>query len=245
MTGLAKVSCVWMARLPALVLLVALAGPVRADARIDAAIDALRNDSSLKVRTQAAIILGQRGAREAVPSLREAVAKDDSAAVRIAAAGALGKIRARVARPTLVAARESDPEDAVRATASRALDALGPVTVLVEEPAGTPTARGAARDSLASHLTELGFTVAAAGELRLKPTVAVEVADGGGRTVISVKTSLVVVDGDGHINMMQSSAKATVSGTLSEARLATTSAKVVDAAIKGVCEDLAAKLGRR
>ena len=234
-----------MARRPVLVLILALAVPARSDSRIDLAIDPLRNDSSLKVRTQAAIILGQRGAREAVPSLREAVAKDGSAAVRIAAVGALGKLRARVARPTLVAARESDPEDAVRSAATRALDALGPITVHVEEPAGTHAARSAARESLASHLTELGFTVAAAGELRLKSTVSVEVADGGGRTVISVKTSLVVVDGDGHVDMMQSNAKATVNGTLSEARLAGTSAKVVDAAIKGVCQDLAAKVGRR
>jgi hypothetical protein len=233
------------ARVHALHLLLALAGPARPASRVEAAIDALRHDSSLKVRTQAAIILGQRGAPEAVPSLRQAVAGDDSAAVRIAAVGALAKLRARVARPTLVAARESDPEAAVRSAASRALDALGPVTVFVEEPAGTPAARGAARTALASRLRELGFAVGDAGEIRLKPTVALDVASGGGRTVISVKTSLVVVDGDGHLEMMESAAQATVSGALPEARLAGTSAKVVDAAIRGVCQDLAMKLGRR
>lgn len=233
------------AHAPVALLLLAVAAPTRGASPVDAAIDALRNDSSLKVRTQAAVILGQRGAGEAVPFLRQAAAADDSAAVRIAAVGALAKLRARVARPTLVAARESDPDEAVRSAASRALDALGPVTVIIEQPSGTPAARTAARASLASRLRELGFAVADAGEIRLKPAVAVDVASGGDHTVVSAKTSVVVVDGDGHIEMMEGSARATVSGSLPDARLSATSAKVVDAAIRGVCQDLATKLGRR
>src|SRR5205085_731311 len=153
--------------------------------------------------------------------------------------------QARVARPTLVAARESDPEQAVRSAASRALDALGPITVHVEEPAGTPAAREPARTSLVTRLRELGFTVAAAGEIRLKPRIVLEVARVGGGTVISVKASLVVVDGDGGLDMMESNARASVDGTLPEARLAGTSARVVDAAVRGACQDLAMKLGRR
>src|SRR5207244_5078803 len=132
---------------------------------------------------------------------------DDSAAVRIAAAGALGKLRARVARPTLVAARDADPEEAVRSAATRALVALGPVTVRIEEPTGTASAREAVRTSLATRLREAGFTVGEAGEIRLKPKVALDVSGDGGKTVISVKTSLVVVDGDGHLDMMDGSAK--------------------------------------
>ena len=235
-----------MFRLPVLFLLLAVGGPARSDPRVEAAVEALRNDSSLKVRTQAAIILGQRGAVAAVPALRQAVAGDDSAAVRIAAVGALAKLRARVARPTLMAAREADPEQAVRSAASRALDALGPVMVLVEEAAGTPAARAAVRTALASRLRELGFAVGEAGEIRLKPTVALEVAGGGGgRTVISVNTSVVVVDGDGHLDLMEGTAKATVNGTLAEERLAATSAKVVDASIRTVCQNLAGRLGGR
>ena len=180
-----------------------------------------------------------------MPALRQAVAGDDSAAVRIAAVGALAKLRARVARPTLMAAREADPEQAVRSAASRALDALGPVMVLVEEPAGTEAARAAVRTALASRLRELGFAVGEAGEIRLKPTVALEVAGGGGRTVISVKTSVVVVDGDGHLDMIEGTAKATVNGTLPKERLAASSAKVVDAAIRTVCQNLAGRLGGR
>lgn len=226
-------------------LLLALAGPGRSASGVEAAIEALRSDSSLKVRTQAAVILGQRGAVEAVPFLRQAVAGDDSAAVRIAAAGALARLRARVARPTLVAARESDPDEAVRSAASRALDALGPVTVLLEEPLGTPAMRGAARGSLASRLRELGFAIADVGEIRLKPTVAIDVEGSGDGTVVSAKTSLVVVDGDGHFEILEGSARTTVSGALPDARLATTSARLVDAAIRGVCQDLAVRMGRR
>jgi hypothetical protein len=233
------------ARVPVVLLLLEVAAPAGAVSSVDDAIDALRNDSSLKVRTQAAVILGQRGAVEAVPFLRQAVAGDDSAAVRIAAVAALAKLRARVARPTLLAARESDPDPAVRSAASRAIDALGPVTLLIEQPSGTPAVRTAARAALASCLRELGFATGDGGELRLKPTVAVDLASGGDQTVISAKTSVVVVDGDGHIEMVEGSARATVSGALPDARLSATSAKVVDAAIRGVCQDLAMKLGRR
>jgi len=213
--------------------------------RIEAAIDALRKDSSLKVRTQAAIILGQRGAREAIPALRQAVTNDDSAAVRLAAIGALVKLRARAARPTLVVARDTDPDDAVRAAAKRAVDSLGAATVRIEEPTGTPSAHAAVRNSLTTHLRELGVTVADAGEIRLKPKVALEVADNGGKTVISVRASVLTVDPEGHVEMMEGSAQATANGTLSEARIASTSEKVIDAALKGVCQDLAMKLGRR
>ena len=45
--------------------------------------------------------------------------------------------------------------------------------------------------------------------------------------------------------MMDGSARATVNGTLPEARLAATSAKVVDAAMQGLSQNLAAKLGGR
>ncbi|MFN2548286.1 MAG: HEAT repeat domain-containing protein [Myxococcales bacterium] len=225
-------------RLPALVL-------VAAASRVEIAVDALQHDSSLKVRTQAAIILGQRGAREAIPALRQAVASDDSAAVRLAAIGALVKLRARAARPTLAAARDADPDDSVRDAARGALDALGAVTVRIEEPTGTPSAHAAVRSSLTNRLRELGVNVGDTGEIRLKPKVALEVADSGGRTVISVKTSVLTVDGDGHVEMMEGTAQATANGTLSEARIASTSDKVIDAALKGICQDLAMKLGRR
>jgi hypothetical protein len=219
--------------------------PARADAQVDAAIRALRKDASLKVRTQAAIVLGQRGAGEAVPALREAVAEDEAPSVRLAAVGALAKLGVRSARATLKAAAETDPDGAVRGAATRALEGFGPVTLQVEEPGGTASARAAVRESLTRHLRERGLAVAEVGELRLRPTATVGAAAEGGKTVIQVKVSLVVVDGDGHLEMLESSARTAVAGAPSEAKLAGYSLKVVDAALKGLSEDLAGRLGRR
>lgn len=231
-----------MVRFAASLVLLAAAFTARPDASLDAAVRALRRDSSLKVRTQAAIVLGQRGAPDAVPALREAVASDDSAAVRIAAVGALAKIGSPSARPTLRIAADTDPDRAVRRAASRALEELGPTAISIEEPGGTSSARAALRASLERHLRDRGFALAERGEIRLKPSVSVDVARSGARTAIVVKASIVVVDGDGRMDMMESSAKASVSGRVSEEKLPGYAGKVVDAAVKGLCEDLAARL---
>jgi hypothetical protein len=236
-----------MRRLPALLAALALAVPsaARADAQADAAVEALRADSSLKVRTQAAIVLGQRGAASAVPALRRAVAEDGAPAVRIAAAAALAKLGARVARPTLRAAAQADADGGVRAAAARALETLGPVTLAVKEPSGTASAHAPAREALARHLADHGFVLAGEGEVRLEPTVTVEVAEQGGRTTIAVKAALVAVDGDGHLDLLEATSRAAVAGALTPSRQAAAAAKVVDAAVRGVCEDLAARLGGR
>ncbi len=236
-----------MRRAPAVALFLALAVPARPDAQIDGAIRALRRDSSLKVRTQAAIVLGQRAAQEAVLALREAVATDDAAAVRIAALAALAKIGDRAARPTLKHASEADPDDSVRRAAARALQDLGPLEVAIEEPAGSgpASARSALRNALSRFLREKGFAVGDRGELRLKPAVSLDVSDTGGKTVISVKTSLVVVDTDGRVEMMESSAKASVAGAVPDGKLPAYSARAIEAAVRTLCDDLAAKLAER
>jgi HEAT repeat protein len=226
---------------PAFLTLLAIALPVLAASPVDAAIRALQHDPSLKVRTQAAVVLGQSGSLLAMPLLRQALVGDHSAAVRIAAAGALGRLHARAARPTLLAARESDPDQAVRSAASKALDALGPVAAIVDEPAGTPAARDAVWTSLSSRLRELGFAVGEPGELRLKPTVAVDL----GGSAVAATISLLILDGDGHVETMEGSARATLTGTLTEERRAATSARVVDTATRGVCQNLASKRGQR
>jgi HEAT repeat protein len=234
-----------MCRRRALALVLALALPAGAESPVEAAVQALRKDDSLKVRTQAAIVLGQRGAVEAVPALRQAVAEDRAAAVRLAAVGALAKLGARVARPTLQAAAQADADATVRGAATRALAALGPVALALEEPAGTPSARAPAREALQRHLERLGLPLSAQGEVRLRPTVTVEVTTGGGKTTASAKVSLAAVDGDGRLDLLEGSARASVSGALPEARLAGLVAKALDAATRGPCEDLAARLGRR
>ncbi|MBK9518363.1 MAG: HEAT repeat domain-containing protein [Anaeromyxobacter sp.] len=234
-------------RLLALALAVGLAPPARAGSPVEAAVGALRRDDSLKVRTQAAILLGQRGALEAVPALRQAVAEDRAAAVRLAAVGALARMGAQVARPTLQAAAQADPDPAVRAAATRALAGLGPVTLALEEPTGTPSARAVARQALQGHLARLGLPLTGPGEVRVRPAVTVKVAveAGGERTVVSATVSLAAVDGDGRLDLLEGSARATVTGALPEARLAAVAATVVDAAARGPCEELATRLGRR
>jgi hypothetical protein len=212
---------------------------------VETAIDALQHDDSLKVRTQAAIVLGQRGAQAAIPALRQAITNDDSAAVRIAAVGALAKLRARAARPTIQACIESDPEPTVRAAAKKALAALGSASVRLEEPTGTASARDPVRNALTARLQDLGFSVADSGEIRLKPKVAVDVTEDGGRTVISAKVAVTVIDADNHLDMVDGNARAAVNGTLPEPRLTATSAKVVEAAVQGLSQNLATKLGGR
>src|SRR5512139_3625953 len=169
-----------MRRLSFVLLLLAIAGPARSDAQVDAAIRALRRDSSLKVRTQAAIVLGQRGAAAGVAALREAVAEDGAAAVRIAAVVALSKIGDRAARPTLKLASRADPDEKVRSAAARALAELGPLAVIIDEPAGPSAARGALREALARHLVDRGFSVGVAGDGSLKNALKIEVGDGPG-----------------------------------------------------------------
>jgi hypothetical protein len=229
-----------VAPLIAAVLLCALGDP-----QVEAAIRALRKDSSLKVRTQAALVLGQRSAAEAVDALRAAVAEDDAASVRIAAVGALAKIGDRRARPTLRNARAADPDDSVRRAAARALAGLGPLAVSIDDPSGPVALRDAFRDALARELKGRGYAVAETGDVRLKPTLTVDVDERGGKTVVAVRASLVAVDGDGRAELVEAAAKGTVPGSVSESRLAGVSAKVVEAAARSLCDDLAAKLAER
>src|SRR5512137_2084346 len=127
-------------RLLVTVLLLALAGTARGDAQIDAAVRALRSDSSLKVRAQAAIILGQRGAREAVGALADAARNDSSEAVRLAAVSALAKIGDPAGKGAIEAATQ-DEDERVRGAAEKALAAfsgsgsvgLGNIAVLLED----------------------------------------------------------------------------------------------------------------
>ncbi len=231
------------------ILLFALSLPTRAESQVDGAIRALRKDSSLKVRTQAAIVLGQRGAVEAVPALREALASDASSAVRLAAVAALAKIRDRSARPTLRAAADADPDNAVRKAAARAVEDLGPLSFSLEEPGGPvgPAAREALRDALARELRGRGFALVDHGGMRLKPSVLkVDVDAEGGKTVIAVRASLVAVDDDGRMAaMLEGGARLSASGTIPEKKLEDYSAKALEAAARTLCEDLAAKLGER
>src|SRR5439155_364202 len=150
-----------------LVLLLALAPAAGlAEARLERALSALRQDPSFKVRAQAALLLGQGGSGEAVPALRQALAEDPEPAVRIAAAAALGRLGDPAARDALAAAEGGDRDAKVREAAGRVLIELRsapPGRVLsIEEAQGSAasaSARETLRASLARHLALRGFSV--------------------------------------------------------------------------------------
>jgi hypothetical protein len=223
-----------------------------ADSQTERAIQALQQDRSLKVRAQAALVLGQRGAVEAVPALVSALAEDDAAAVRIAAAAALGKIGDSSAREPLENARRADPSPEVRQAATRGLadlaraGAVGTVAIEATTGKGGEAARAAFGQSLARHLSQRGFKVVGTGEraaYRIKPSVLVlDVDENGGRMSIAVKASAVAVDAQGRMAaMLEGGAKLKASGAAPAAR-GQLSARALDAAARTLSEDLAARL---
>jgi hypothetical protein len=235
-------------RTVACAVLLTLAAGARADAADDA-VRALREDGSVKVRAQAAIVLGQRGEERAIPVLAEALASDEAVAVRVAAASALGRLGGVAARVALARAKQADVDGGVRDAASLALDALG-LAFSIDEPAGSAggaAARSALRDALARHLSARGWSVLDHGGMILKPTVLrVDVEAGPGRTIVAVKAALLAVDDDGRMAaMLESGARLSASGAVPEAKLAAYAARALDAAARALCEDLAVRLAER
>jgi hypothetical protein len=221
------------------------------DPLVERALEALRSDPSLKVRTQAALVLGARGDREAVPALTRALAADESPAVRIAAAAGLARLADIAGKEPLQAASRADPDPAVRTAAQRALDELLSASsraLALDDPqggAGDATARAALKESLTRHLRRQGFAVVGASEpagYRLKPSVLeLEVTVSGGRTTISVKASVVAVDSQGKMAaMVEGGARLRATGgTVGPAQL---SARALDAAAVTLSDDLAKRL---
>lgn len=257
-----------MRRLLVILLLLSTAAPARADRQRELALRALRDDPSLKVRSQAAIILGQRGAREAIPALAEAAARDEAPAVRVAAVAALGHIGDASARPALEAAQR-DPDASVRAAAVRALaewQASAPAPAPAPAPAaprarrasplafsieptsgaaGDDDARAALRDAIARHLKARGHSVVAGGGTYvLRPSVLkVDVSSSGADTVIAVKASLVAVDGAGRLAaMLEGGARLRAAGGVARSAVPGYAARALDAAARTLCDDLAAQL---
>jgi hypothetical protein len=243
-----------MGHRPRLLALIALAAalPALGDSQTERAIQALHNDPSLKVRAQAALVLGQRGGPEGIQALAAALAEDDASAVRIAAAAALGKIGDPAGREALDNARRADPSPDVRQAADRAITeleragAVGSVVIEETQGKGGDSARSAFGQALARHLVQRGFTVVPAGEraaYRIKPSVlSVEVTESGGKILITVKASAVAVDTQGRMAaMLEGGARLRATGASSAAR-GQLSARALDAAAKTLSDDLAARL---
>lgn len=233
-----------------------LAAPAM-DPAVQRAVDALRKDSSLKVRTQAALVLGQRGAVDAVPALTTALLEDRAPAVRIAAAAALGRIGDPSALQALEGAERDDDDEDVREAAGRALAELRSRgrkdvdrrSVAVEEATGKggPAARKALRTALARQLEKAGFTLVEPEEaaFRIKPSViSVETSASGGKLFVSVKAAAVAVGLDGRMAaMIQGGARVKATGARpSEAVQEQLSATALEATARTLSEDLASQL---
>jgi len=235
-----------------LLVLAAAQAAAAADPVVDRALSALRDDSSLKVRTQAALVLGARGARQAVAALGHALATDEAPAVRIAAASALARLGDLAGREPLEAASRVDPDAAVRSAAAKALSellaaAIRSVSLEETHGQGGAEARAALREALSRHLRKQGFAVVEPGEsagYRLKASVLeLEVSQAGGRTVIAVKASVVAVDSLGKMAaMVEGGARLRTGGGSSVAAQKQLTERALDAAAVNLSEDLAARL---
>lgn len=237
----------------ALLLALAPAAVAAGDPQLDRVARALAGDPSLKVRTQAALVLGQRGAPDGIAALSRALQEDAAPAVRVAAASALGRIRGAAAEGALREAQAKDGDGAVRAAARRALDDLeqGARRVVLEECGGTAgdaRARSALHGALAAQLARRGFSLVASGQpggagWRLKPAVlSVDVHHGGGTLRVEVKASVIAVDANGRIAaMVEGGARARSPGA-PPASAAPMAAKALEAAASSICDDLATRL---
>ncbi len=235
-----------------------LAPPVSAmDPSVKRAIDALQRDSSLKVRAQAALVLGQRGAVDAVPALTTALLEDRAPAVRIAAAAALSRIGDPSALQALEGAERDDADEEVRETAGRAAvelrsrgrQSIDRRSLAVEEATGKggAAARSALRAALARHLEKAGFSLVEPDQaaFRVKPSViSVETTESGGKLYVSVKAAAVAVGLDGRMAaMIQGGARVKATGARrSEAVEEQLSATALEAAARTLSEDLASQL---
>ena len=227
------------------------------DPAVQRAVEALRKDSSLKVRAQAALVLGQRGAVDAVPALTTALLEDRAPAVRIAAAAALGRIGDPSALQALAGAERDDADEEVREAAghavaelrSRSKRSVDRRNLAVEEATGKggPAARKALRAALARQLERAGFALVEPDQaaFRVKPSViSVETSENGGKLFVSVKAAAVAVGLDGRMAaMIQGGARVKATGARrSEAVEEQLSVTALEAAARTLSEDLASQL---
>ena len=101
-------------------LLLLMAGRASAD-KIDELTRALMQDSSYKVRVQAALVLGKLNDKRAVPALIQAL-HDENETVRGVAATSLGRIGDKSSSNALMVASTSDASEFVRSQAKKALE---------------------------------------------------------------------------------------------------------------------------
>ena len=98
-------------------------------AYVSALESALQDDTSYRLRLQAAVLLGRTGNALACAPLVEALGQDPHLVVRAGAAMALGALRERASVVPLCEQAARDPEPLVRTEASNALDHFSTIEV--------------------------------------------------------------------------------------------------------------------
>ncbi len=101
-----------------------LASPGKAGSKVDDLASALQNDSSFKVRTQAALLLGKLGDKTGVEPLVKALS-DESKTVRAMAAQSLGKLGGETALVALKKLLQRESDAFVRSQAEKAAATIG------------------------------------------------------------------------------------------------------------------------
>jgi hypothetical protein len=115
-----------------LVVVVLVFGAAVSADKIDDLTRALMQDTSYKVRVQAALVLGKLGDRRAVPALIQAL-KDDNESVRGIAATSLGRLGDKSAAGALLEAT-NDSSEFVRAQAKKALELVANTSQVAAPP---------------------------------------------------------------------------------------------------------------
>jgi HEAT repeats len=123
----------WLVSLTAVVLVVAMmaSSVTLAASKVEALSRALLSDSSFKVRTQAALLLGKLGDKAGVEPLIKALT-DDNKTVRAMAAQSLGKLGGDNAALALKALLEREKDSFVRTQTEKALASLTVSKTLTE-----------------------------------------------------------------------------------------------------------------
>jgi hypothetical protein len=109
----------------ATVFLVARPGGVLAGNKVEELASALQDDSSFKVRTQAALLLGKLGDKAGVAPLIKALS-DENKTVRAMAAQSLGRLGGDAALVALKKLLQRESDAFVRGQAEKAVAAIGP-----------------------------------------------------------------------------------------------------------------------
>ncbi|HEX4457095.1 MAG TPA: HEAT repeat domain-containing protein [Polyangia bacterium] len=218
-----------------LAMAIAWSTPARAD-KVDDLTRALMQDSSYKVRVQAALVLGKLNDRRAVPALIQAL-HDENETVRGVAATSLGRMNDKSAANALMQSATNDSSDFVKTQAKKALELIAG-----GGPSLAPQPRAGARFYIAIEILGRAepqsvrmVKEALQRELQKLPTVTLSVAGGGpSKSLLSARNlSGFMID----INIQQLAATPAAGGQQIDCGLKAVVATFPDKSIKMITQE--------